>query len=246
MEYRFSKKLKRHAAKNCAIRILTGAGISRESGVPTFRGKEGLWRTYDATQLATPEAFASNPLMVWEWYDWRRGLIKPLVPNPGHHAVARMERFFKDFMLITQNVDGLHAKAGNEKMLELHGNIWQLRCTREGTITENSDHPLKELPPKCSCGAILRPNVVWFGEALDRETLSEAFKQASEAEFFLIIGTSGLVCPAASIPVQAKNAGAFVLEVNPEPSQLTDIADEFIQGPSGEVLPQLIRLLGID
>ncbi|MEW5807280.1 MAG: NAD-dependent deacylase [Acidobacteriota bacterium] len=245
MHYEFSENLKRFADADKKVCVLTGAGVSRESGIPTFRGKDGLWRNYDATQLATPEAFAYDPVLVWEWYNWRRGLIKPISPNPGHIAISRMENHYKDFTLITQNVDGLHAKAGNKKILELHGNIWQVRCVKEGTMSENFDYPLDPIPPKCSCGAMLRPNVVWFGEALNQEILSEAFQKASKCDLFLIVGTSGIVYPAASIPYEAKSSGVFIVDVNPEPSNLTHIADEFIQGPSGEALPQFLKFLNI-
>lgn len=246
MKYQFSKQLKERLAKNSKVSVLTGAGVSKESGIPTFRGKDGLWRNHNATELATPESFASNPSLVWEWYQWRRGLIKPIEPNSGHHAIAAMERFYENFILITQNIDGLHAKAGNKKILELHGNIWRVRCMEEGSILEYFDHPLKEIPPKCSCGGLLRPDVVWFGEALDPSILSESFQKASESDLCLVIGTSGVVYPAAAIPVEAKSHGAYFVEVNPNPSNLTAIADEAIQGPSAEVLPHLMEFAGIN
>ncbi len=246
MKYSFSKKLKELLTKETKVSVLTGAGVSKESGIPTFRGKDGLWRNHNAMELATPEAFSAKPDLVWEWYQWRRGLIKPIEPNPGHHAIAKMERFFNNFILITQNIDGLHAKAGNIKILELHGNIWRVRCIEEGKVMNYSDHPLKEIPPKCTCGALLRPDVVWFGEALDQTILMESFQKASESDLCIVIGTSGVVYPAAAIPVEAKNNGAYLVEVNPNPSNLTSLADESIQGPSAEVLPQLIQYAGID
>lgn len=246
MKYSFSKKLKELMTEDSKVSILTGAGVSKESGIPTFRGKDGLWRNYNATELATPEAFSANPSLVWEWYQWRRGLIKPIEPNPGHYAIAVMECFFKDFTLITQNIDGLHAKAGNKKILELHGNIWRVRCIKEETVMDCFDHPLKEIPPKCSCGMLLRPDVVWFGEALDQSILMESFQRASESDLCIVIGTSGVVYPAAAIPVEARSHGAYIVEVNPNPSGLTAMADEPIQGPSAEVLPQLLQYAGID
>jgi NAD-dependent deacetylase len=246
MKYQFSKKLKERLAKRSKVSVLTGAGVSKESGIPTFRGEDGLWRNYNATELATPESFATNPSLVWEWYQWRRGLIKPIEPNPGHHAIAAMERFYENFSLITQNIDGLHAKAGNKKIFELHGNIWRVRCVEEGTILEYFDHPLEEIPPKCSCGGLLRPDVVWFGEALDSSLLTESFRIATESDLCLVIGTSGVVYPAAAIPVEAKSHGAYLVEVNPNPSNLTAMADEAIQGPSAEVLPELIEFAGIE
>ncbi|GAG03457.1 unnamed protein product, partial [marine sediment metagenome] len=149
------------------VAVLTGAGISAESGIPTFRGEEGLWKKYRPEELATPTAFSRDPKLVWEWYDWRRGIIGQKETNPGHKVIARWEETFPTVSLITQNIDGLHQKAGSKNIWELHGNIWKLRCTEEGTITENYDTPLKEIPPLCSnCGALLRPHVVWFGESL--------------------------------------------------------------------------------
>lgn len=246
MKYRFSEQLKERLLKSSKVSVLTGAGVSKESGIPTFRGEDGLWRNYNATELATPESFAANPSLVWEWYQWRRGLIKPIEPNPGHYAIAAMERFYENFSLITQNIDGLHAKAGNKKIFELHGNIWRVRCVEEGTTLEYFDHPLEEIPPKCSCGGLLRPDVVWFGEALDPSILNESFRMATESDLCLVIGTSGVVYPAAVIPVEAKSHGAYIVEVNPNPSSLTPIADEAIQGPSAEVLPELVEFTGID
>ena len=158
------------------LAVLTGAGISAESGIPTFRGQEGLWRQFRAEDLATPEAFGRDPRLVWEWYDWRRGIIAAREPHAGHFVLARWEAFFPGFVLITQNVDGLHRRAGSTAILELHGNIWEVRCTAEGTVAPNHESPLREIPPRCpSCSALLRPNVVWFGEALPAEILERAF-----------------------------------------------------------------------
>ncbi len=246
MKYQFSEQLKERLLKSSKVSVLTGAGVSKESGIPTFRGEDGLWRNYNATELATPESFAADPSLVWEWYQWRRGLIKPIEPNPGHYAIAAMERFYENFSLITQNIDGLHAKAGNKKIFELHGNIWRVRCVEEGTTLEYFDHPLEAIPPKCSCGGLLRPDVVWFGEALDPSVLNASFRLATESDLCLVIGTSGVVYPAAAIPVEAKSHGAYIVEVNPNPSSLTPIADEAIQGPSAEVLPELVEFAGID
>ena len=162
------------------VAVLTGAGISAESGVPTFRGPEGLWRKFRAEDLATPEAFARDPVLVWKWYDWRRGIIAKVAPNPGHVVLAHWEKRFPDFMLITQNVDGLHALAGSRRLLELHGNIWQTRCPDEGRIVENRDVPLSPIPPRCSsCGGVLRPHIVWFGEELDPDILRRGFWRAA-------------------------------------------------------------------
>lgn len=226
------------------VAVVTGAGVSAESGVPTFRGQDGLWRQYRAETLATPEAFERDPKLVWEWYDWRRGLIAPVVPNPGHQVLAVWQDLFAGFSLITQNVDGLHAKAGSRDVVELHGNIWKLRCTREGTVSEVRESPLPQLPPVCpSCGASLRPHVVWFGESLDPAVLEQAFRLSESCQAMLVIGTSSVVQPAASLPFAAARAGAKIVEINPEPTPLTPHADVFLAGRSGEILPALDRLL---
>lgn len=222
------------------VAVLTGAGISAESGVPTFRGPGGLWRQYRATDLATPEAFAENPRLVWEFYNWRREILAPLHPNPGHQALAAMERRFPDFTLITQNIDGLHQTAGSRKMVELHGNIWWVRCTGCGKTTEDRRVPLPELPACAACGALLRPNVVWFGEMLDPKILDQAYRTIEACQAMLVIGTSGVVQPAASMGAAARRQGAFVAEINLEPTPYTDIYDLSILGKSGEVLPLLV------
>ncbi len=226
------------------VAVLTGAGISAESGVPTFRGRDGLWRQHRAETLATPEAFERDPALVWEWYDWRRGLIDPVEPNAGHRVLAGWEGLFEDFTLITQNVDGLHAKAGSRDVVELHGNIWKLRCAREGTVEEVRRTPLPTLPPVCPrCGSLLRPHVVWFGEALDPEVLGRAVGASRACQVMLVLGTSGIVHPAASLPLAAGRAGAKVVEVNIEQTPLTSQVDRFLPGKAGEVLPELDRRL---
>ena len=222
------------------IAVLTGAGISAESGVPTFRGEDGLWRRFRPEELATPQAFARDPKLVWEWYDWRRQLIDKVEPNPGHYALARLEEKCNDFWLITQNVDGLHLKAGSQRMLELHGNIWRVRCTKEQTTTLDLRVPLPNLPPACStCQALLRPDVVWFGESLPEGVLRTAFEVSEQVEVFLVVGTAAAVQPAASLPLLAKRAGAYVVEVNLEPTPLSSQVDESLLGPAGEILPLL-------
>jgi NAD-dependent deacetylase len=225
------------------LAVLTGAGISAESGIPTFRGKEGLWREFRAEDLATPQAFHRNPRLVWEWYDWRRGLIGAKEPHAGHRVLARWEGTFPHFVLITQNVDGLHRKAGSTSILELHGNIWEMRCTQEGTVIENRESPLKEIPPRCACSALLRPNVVWFGEALPSETLEMAYAASASCEVMFVIGTSAYVQPAASLPLMAADRGAKIIEINPEPTPLSGTADFSFQARAGEVLPALDALL---
>jgi len=220
------------------VAVLTGAGISSESGIPTFRGKDGLWKQFRAEDLATPEAFERDPKLVWEWYDWRRGLIARVEPNPAHRTLAKWEKMFAEFVLITQNVDGLHAKSGSKNLIELHGNIWKLRCTKENTIVENYDSPLKEVPPHCpTCGEMLRPHVVWFGESLDPDVLHRAFASSSLCEVMLVIGTSAYVQPAASLPLYASEAGASIIEINPDPTPLTSYATHSLSGKAGQILP---------
>ncbi len=219
--------------------VLTGAGVSAESGVPTFRGAGGLWQQFRAEDLATPQAFARDPSLVWQWYAWRRELIAKCEPNAAHRTLAEMERAFSRFLLVTQNVDGLHRRAGNRRMVELHGNIWRVRCVREGTVTEDCRVPLPEIPPRCECGALLRPDVVWFGETLPDDALQRAVEAAETCTVMLVVGTSATVHPAASLPWTAKSHGARVIVVNPEPTPLDDMADEVWPGPAGEVLPSL-------
>ncbi|MGB9300785.1 MAG: NAD-dependent deacylase [Anaerolineae bacterium] len=222
-----------------SVVVLTGAGISAESGVPTFRGEDGLWRQYRAEDLATPQAFAREPTVVWEWYDWRRGLIAGCEPNAAHHALVQMERSCEDFTLITQNVDDLHLRAGSERAVRLHGSIWQVRCTSEGTVSDNNEVPLCQLPPRCQCGALLRPHVVWFGETLDPAVLKSAYAAAERCDLMLVVGTSAVVHPAASLPVMAKSKGAYLIEVNLERTPLSPYADEVVLGPAAEELPRL-------
>lgn len=222
-----------------SVAVLTGAGVSAESGVPTFRGADGLWRRYRAEELATPEAFARDPKLVWEWYDWRRQRIAGCRPNAAHQVLARLEGHYPDFLVITQNVDGLHQMAGSRRLVELHGNIWRLRCTDDGTRVEDRRVPLPLIPPTCPCGALQRPDVVWFGEALPGEALRAASEAAGRCEIFLVLGTSALVQPAASLPLAARERGATVVEVNLEPTAISSRVDYTLCGPAGEVLPRL-------
>jgi NAD-dependent deacetylase len=226
------------------VAVLTGAGISAESGVPTFRGKDGLWKQYKAETLATPEAFERDPKLVWEWYDWRRGLIAPVEPNAGHRVIAGWESLFGEMAVITQNVDGLHAKAGSQNVVELHGNIWKLRCAREGTVEEVRDNPLPHIPPVCpNCGSLFRPHIVWFGESLDPVVLDRAYDLSQSCQVMFVIGTSAVVHPAASLPYAAARAGAKIVEINLEPTPLTPHANFFFPGKAGEILPVLDRQL---
>ncbi len=225
---------------------ITGAGISAESGVPTFRGSGGLWRRYRAEDLATPEAFERNPLLVWEWYWWRRTVIADAKPNPGHLALASFERRLPAFLLLTQNVDGLHAEAGSRQVIELHGNIWRARCTAECDRRVDQRHdPSADVTklPRCSCGALLRPDVVWFGEGLDSRALDRATLAVQSCAVLLVIGTSAIVYPVAALPAMAKRHGAAVVEVNVAETPLTSHADIVLRGPSGVVLPELERRL---
>lgn len=222
------------------VTVLTGAGISAESGIPTFRGTDGLWNTFRAEELATPSAFIRDPRLVWEWYDWRRGIIGSKDFNPGHKVLASWEKLFPSFHVITQNIDGLHQQAGSSNILELHGNIWKLRCTGEGTITEDHRTPIGEIPPHCpDCGALLRPHVVWFGESLDAAIVQSAFALSSSCEVMFVIGTSAVVQPAASLPISASKAGATVVEINPDPTPITSYVDFSFRGKAGEILPKI-------
>jgi NAD-dependent deacetylase len=224
------------------VAALTGAGISAESGVPTFReAQTGLWARFDPQELATPQAFQRDPRLVWSWYAWRRELVAKAQPNPGHLALVEMEKRFPNFTLVTQNVDGLHRLAGSQAVIELHGNIRRTKCFQEGCIVETWAET-GEAPPRCpQCGGPLRPDVVWFGEALPERALAEAYAAARACEVFFSIGTSALVQPAASLPLLALEAGAVVVEVNPDDTPLTQLATFSLRGPAGVVLPQLVR-----
>ena len=221
---------------------LTGAGVSQESGLRTFRdAQSGLWAQYKPEELASPEAFARDPKLIWDWYAWRREAVKAVRPNPGHYALVKMERSSPGFTLITQNVDGLHRMAGSQNVLELHGNIQRVRCADCYTFTETWGDD-SEIVPRCAvCGGLLRPDVVWFGEALPRDQLEAAVEAARGCDVFLSIGTSGVVQPAASLAFAAHNRGAVVVEINAEPTPLTSKANFVFHGRSGEILPGLVK-----
>jgi len=224
-----------------SVAVLTGAGISAESGIPTFRGPGGLWNNYRPEDLATPEAFARDPKLSWEWYDWRRQRVAAAHPNPGHAALAELERRVPAFRLITQNVDGLHRAAGSRNVIELHGSLWRLRCVACAREVENREAPLREIPPRCSCGGLLRPGVVWFGEALPADAIQQAARAAARCDLFLVCGTSAVVYPAASLPERALFAGAKVVEINLEPTPFSEAAHLSLRGKSGEILPRLAQ-----
>lgn len=222
------------------VGVLTGAGISAESGLPTFRGPNGLWRNHRPEQLATPQAFARDPQMVWEWYDWRRSVHAGKEPNAGHRALAELERRATEFLLVTQNVDSLHERAGSRAIVHLHGSLWRVRCVACGKEQANEQVPLDPLPPRCPCGAMQRPAVVWFGEQLPQREFAAAVSAARHGEVFLVVGTSSLVYPAAALPRIALESGARVIEVNPDATELSPLAQLSLRGLAGELLPELI------
>ncbi len=227
-----------------SVCVMTGAGVSAESGVPTFRGHGGLWQKFKPEELASVDAFLQNPDIVWEWYTYRRTLLKDVRPNAAHEAIAELERIVDDFLLITQNVDGLHQLAGSTKMVELHGNIRRSHCNSCGKSVEDL-HPVgKGELPKCpDCDGLFRPSVVWFGELLPMEAFGAAEKAARRCDLFVLVGTSGVVYPAASIPFSAKTAGAYLLEINPEETELTRYADGVIRAPATVGVPLLTQAI---
>jgi NAD-dependent deacetylase len=218
--------------------VLTGAGVSAESGIPTFRGAGGIWEKYDFTKLATPQGFKEDPRLVWEWYQLRQREIKKAKPNAAHITIVDMEDYFPRFSVLTQNIDGMHSKAGSRNVVELHGSIWRMRCARDGLTIQNDD-PVTEIPPMCQCGSILRPDVVWFGEQLSPDVVDEASRVANESEVMFVVGTSAVVYPAAALPAITKNSGGLVIEINLEPTDITSYADASLFGPAGEMLPAL-------
>jgi len=225
-----------------SVAALTGAGVSAESGVPTFRDAQtGLWAKFDPTELATPSAFARNPKFVWDWYAWRRELLAGARPNAGHLALAALERRVARFHLITQNVDGLHQAAGSSDVIELHGSIGRIRCSRGCGTVARWAVAQGDLPPRCAgCGAFLRPDVVWFEEMLPPDALAAAEDAARHCDVLLVIGTAAEVYPAAALPRSARACGATVVEINPQPTALSDAVDHVLRGPSGVVLPALV------
>lgn len=238
-----SEKLLQKLKEAKSVTVLTGAGISAESGVPTFRGQEGLWKKFKPEELARFDAFIRNPDLVWEWYNYRRRLIQEVKPNPGHYALVELEKIVPNFTLITQNVDNLHRRAGSKNIVELHGNIEKNYCIRCGKRYDDVDIVLDMKTPKCECGGLIRPDVVWFGEMLPIEAWEKAEESASNCDVFFSIGTSGVVYPAASLPQIAKMNGAYTIEINIERTELSWFMDEVIIGKSGEILPEIVRRL---
>ena len=234
------ESIKDQIKENRKIVFVTGAGISQESGIPTFRGKDGLWRNYDAMKLATIDAFYENPKLVWEWYNERRENIFSVSPNQGHKAIADLEKYAK-VVILTQNIDGLHQKAGSSEVLELHGSIVKIKCTvcdfRDEIITKFS-----EIPPLCKCGNILRPDVVWFGESLQEDVWKHAMIQASQCDIMIIVGTSLVVSPANTLPIYAKQNNAYLIEINPEKTEMSSEMDLTINDTSANVLPKIVSI----
>ncbi len=217
--------------------VSTGAGISRESGIPTFRDADGLWNSYRPEELATEEGFLANPGLVWRWYMERLSTARDREPNPGHYALADLEKLLPSLLTVTQNIDNLHRRAGISKIVELHGSIERFRCLENSHLHDWNDGWTSDEPPLCHCGSMMRPDVVWFGETLPRDELERAFTEAMNCDVMLVIGTSGIVQPAAQLPWIAKSVGAPVIEINIGRTVLTGMADIFLQGKSGEILP---------
>ncbi len=227
--------------------VFTGAGVSAESGIPTFRGRGGLWEKFDPMKLASLEGFRENPMEVWRWYRMRMELIAKARPNPAHIVIARLQERGLVKTIITQNVDGLHQRAGARDVVELHGNIWRIRCTNPQCVYRGVlEEPPQEIPPRCPrCGSLLRPDVVWFGEPLPQHTWNRAVEEAGRADLVLVVGTSGVVMPAGLIPYIVKRSGGVLVEVNVEETGYTGLADLHIRGKAGEVLARLGKALSL-
>jgi len=234
------ESIKDHIKNIEKIVFVTGAGISQESGIPTFRGKDGLWRNYDAMKLATIDAFYDNPKLIWEWYNERRKNIFAAQPNLGHKAIAELEKY-TEVVVLTQNIDGLHQKAGSSEVLELHGSIIKIKCSvcdfKDEIITEFS-----EVPPLCKCGNILRPDVVWFGESLPQDIWQKAMVFASQCDLMIIAGTSLVVSPANTLPIYAKQNNAILIEINPENTEMSSEMDLIIRNTSAITLPEFVSM----
>jgi NAD-dependent deacetylase len=229
------------------ITVMTGAGVSAASGVPTFRGPDGIWKKYRAESLATPEAFERDPKLVWEWYDWRRQVLSTKIPNRAHEVLAAWSRRYSRFTLITQNVDGLHERAGTENLIRFHGSIWEVLCWNNCVSSpkrwRDERIPFPEIPPRCPhCDGLMRPGVVWFGEGIDRDVLVRS-SEALDCDLFLTIGTSSIVYPAAQLVHEAKNRGAYTVEINIETTPASDLLDLAMRGAAEETLDHVERLI---
>ena len=238
-----TQKLLSRLKNASSVTVLSGAGISAESGIPTFRGKDGLWENHKVEELATPQALKNNSDLFWKFYNWRKKLINEVKPNLGHYALVDFERIYDDFLLVTQNVDNLHREAGSKKIIELHGNIFRTKCS---ACNQNHPDPIpdsKEVPRCSYCGGALRPDVVLFGENLEEKNLRAAQDAAAGCEIFFSIGTSALVEPAASLPFLAKGNGSYVVEINPEETPLSQHADECLRGKTEKLLPALVIII---
>lgn len=241
---KISAKLESVLQKAQSICVLTGAGVSAESGVPTFRGADGLWKKFKPEELANFDAFISNPELVWEWYSYRKQVMKNVQPNPAHYALVDIERLVRDFTLVTQNVDNLHRRARSKNVLELHGNIERSYCIECGTFVEDVEFTADRKAPRCNkCGGLVRPDVVWFGEVLSVEVFQKASAAADRCDLFISVGTSAVVYPAASLPQIARTRGAYVVEINAEYTEISHRVHETLIGKAGEILPELIKVL---
>jgi NAD-dependent deacetylase len=235
-----SAELRRRFSAARRVCVLTGAGVSAESGVPTFRGGGGtaVWKGMPFDVISSAAMIERDLKSVWEWFDFRRDLISSVRPNPAHEALARWQDTFDDFTLVTQNVDGLHQAAGSREVLELHGNIWRAKCIACGaTEMMTLEHPNLRSPHCPDCGGEMRPDIVLFGELLPAHVFQKAVRKAADCELFFAVGTSALVYPAASLPEIARAGGAYVVEINPEPTTLSEVCDEVIGGKAGAVVP---------
>lgn len=226
------------------VTVLTGAGVSKESGIPTFRDAQtGFWENYRPEDLATPEGFLNDPKLVWTWYDYRRKMLNDVSPNPGHDAIVQLEKLVDKVTVVTQNVDGLHQRAGSTDVIELHGSIKKFHCFDNQHEAADVPFDLEE-PPSCAvCGSMIRPGVVWFGEALPEKQLRRGVSECEASEVILVVGTSSLVQPAASLPISGYQRGAKIVEVNPDATPMSRMAEVILQGPSGEVLPKVVARL---
>ena len=244
---RLIQEAARRLASARRVVVFTGSGVSRESGIQPFRDpQEGLWAKYDPMEMATMEGFLRNPKLVWEWYNYRFGMVDSAQPNPSHYAIAELEQHFATVTVVTQNIDGLHQRAGSSDVVELHGSIRRYRCISDehAGFTRADIIAQAEMPPKCpKCGELLRPEVVWFGEMLPEDALERAFYLAEHCHAMIVVGTTGEVQPAGTLPWLASQRGAVIIDINPNRDQITPIADVFLQGPGGEVLPKLVAAL---